>query len=115
MKKYLTPILISMIFLSNNVKAQNINTSVFTIDLAIPTKNSVNVETPRVRLRANSKELIVFRLKNGNPFKYKYAINSNVVNLFENTSADPIGDLYDKMKDNWRSHSLTLLSQDASI
>lgn len=60
----------------------NIKTAVFTINLCDPDTNTLSAQIHRIRLKANTGEPISFELKNGNPFKYKYVINTNMVSFF---------------------------------
>lgn len=47
-------------------------TKVFTLDLGEPHKESITVEGDNsTRLVIKTKELLAFKLKNGNPYKYK--------------------------------------------
>ena len=62
----------------------NIKTAVFTINLCDPDTNTLSAKVHRIRLKANTGEPISFELKNGNPFKYKYVINTNMVSFFTN-------------------------------
>jgi tetratricopeptide (TPR) repeat protein len=66
-------------------------TKVFTLDLGEPHKESITVEGDNsTRLVIKTKELLAFKLKNGNPYKYKYVINHKLVDFFEGQGYNPL-------------------------
>ncbi|OOG19791.1 hypothetical protein BWD42_07795 [Sphingobacterium sp. CZ-UAM] len=72
----------------------HIKTRVFTLDLAAPTRNAlVDTECESPRLQIRTREPLAFQLINGNPYKYTYVINHNVINLFGNAGVSPIDSL----------------------
>jgi hypothetical protein len=42
------------------------------------------------QLVINTKELLAFKLINGNPYKYKYVINHQFINFFEGQNENPL-------------------------
>lgn len=67
----------------------NITTTVITIDLSKPHIGSVNHSGNKKRLVVKNKDLLAFNLVNGNPFRYRYELNFNKINLFSNVAFDP--------------------------
>jgi hypothetical protein len=68
-----------------------IKTKVFTLNLGEPTTNSLKDSVDEsTNLVVKSKELLAFKLVNGNPYKYKYVINHKFVNLFEGQEYNPL-------------------------
>ena len=68
-----------------------INTKVFTLDLGEPHKESITVEDNNSKkLTIKSKELLAFKLKNGNPYKYKYVINHQLIDFFGMQGYNPM-------------------------
>ncbi|MEM9685969.1 MAG: hypothetical protein AAF934_03505 [Bacteroidota bacterium] len=65
-----------------------VNTAVFTLDLSVPKENALTGPDGTNRLVFNAKELLAFKLKNANPYKYRYEINSELVNFFEGDVAE---------------------------
>ncbi|MFI0429173.1 hypothetical protein [Mariniflexile sp. HMF6888] len=59
-----------------------IKTTVFTIDLGQPDIKSVQNSSKKNKLVFTNKSPIQVKLINGNPFKYRYVLNYNLVNLF---------------------------------
>ena len=76
----------------------SISPKAFIIDLGTP-KLKNKKHKKYTLLQADTRELISFQLINGNPFKYNYVINSNTVNLFENSTTDPFADQLKKIDD----------------
>ena len=66
----------------------SIKTSVFILDLGNPTRHSLNTTDKSNKLVFPSRNLLAFELKNGNPYKYRYAINSNVISFFDDSKID---------------------------
>lgn len=65
-------------------KHKEIITTVFKLNLGEPTKDALSCEDATIkRLVLRSRNLLAFKLENGNPYKYRYVINSRVVNFFE--------------------------------
>lgn len=77
---------------------ESIQPAAFIIDLGKPIRRDLKDNKYNL-LQADTRELISFQLINGNPFKYNYVINSNMVNLFENSTTDPIGDQFKKAQE----------------
>lgn len=72
-------------------KENNIQTTVFTLDLSKPTNRSLQITNGEVRSRlvSHTKRPIAFLLKNVNPLKYKYVINHEYINFFEDAQYNP--------------------------
>ncbi len=73
-----------------NVNFDSLNnkleTTVITIDLSRPHKNSVIHSGGQKRLVLKNKNLLAINLINGNPFRYKYVLNYKKINLFNEKS-----------------------------
>jgi hypothetical protein len=83
-------ILLLLVILSNNVAGQ-IKTTVFTLDLGIPSENALQSSNLKSdKLVSKTRSPISFILKNGNPYKYKYVINHKFINFFEENAYNPI-------------------------
>lgn len=69
-----------------------IQSKVFVLDLKQPHSNSLKVEGSDLenQLVINTKELLAFKLINGNPYKYKYVINHQFINFFEGQNENPL-------------------------
>ncbi len=65
-----------------NGYGQNIKTTVFTLNLDTPTENSLQSSDSAKRLVIPARNPLAFKLENGNPYKYRYVINSKVVSFF---------------------------------
>jgi hypothetical protein len=87
MKKSLLIIAV-LLFGINSFGQEKIKTSVFTLDLGEPSETSLKTTDSSKRLVFPSKNPLAFKLKNGNPYKYRYVINSRVVNFFEDTKVN---------------------------
>lgn len=71
-----------LLALSNLVSAQ-IKTDVVTIDLGIPSEKSVVSTNDKIKkLVIPTRRLLVIKLENGNPFKYRYIINNRLIDFF---------------------------------
>lgn len=70
-----------MLFASTSY-GQNIKTTVFTLNLNSPTKNALQSSDSAKRLVVSARNPLAFKLENGNPYKYRYVINSKVVSFF---------------------------------
>jgi hypothetical protein len=84
----MTRILNTIIFFSSIylLSAQNIKTTVFTLNLGEPNSRSLINSDSNTKLVFNTKSTLAFKLINGNPYKYKYVINHKLVNFFEDQS-----------------------------
>ncbi|WP_312298476.1 hypothetical protein [Chryseobacterium sp.] len=69
-----------------------IQNKVFVLDLKQPHSNSLKAEEndSKNQLVINTKELLAFKLVNGNPYKYKYVINHQFINFFEGQNENPL-------------------------
>lgn len=84
-------VLLIVIALGFAVQVWGQETKVFTLDLGEPHKESITVEGDNsTRLVIKTKELLAFKLKNGNPYKYKYVINHKLVDFFEGQGYNPL-------------------------
>jgi hypothetical protein len=63
---------------------KHITTTVITIDLSLPKSESVKNSDNLKRLVVKNKNPLAFNLINGNPFRYRYALNFKKINLFTN-------------------------------
>jgi len=79
MKKLI--IIIVMLFVGNSY-GQNIKTTVFTLNLDTLTKNALQSSDCVKRLVIPARNPLAFKLENGNPYKYRYEINSKEVSFF---------------------------------
>lgn len=70
-----------MVFVGKSY-GQNIKTTVFTLNLDTPTENALKSSDSAKKLVLPAKNPLAFKLKNGNPYKYRYVINSRVVSFF---------------------------------
>lgn len=73
------------------VKAQ-INTKVFILDLGIPNEKAIKISNEndkKTKLVAFNNQPISFQLINGNPYKYRYSINHNLLTFF-NSDENPL-------------------------
>jgi hypothetical protein len=73
----------------NTAKETNITTSVITLNLSKPGHNSVRHSNNKNKLIVKNRNPLAFNLINGNPFRYKYVLNYNKVNLFTNEKFNP--------------------------
>ncbi|WP_044399493.1 hypothetical protein [Lacinutrix sp. Hel_I_90] len=73
----------------NTTDETNITTSVITLDLSKPTKKSINHSSNENKLIVKNRNPLAFNLVNGNPFRYRYVLNYNKVNLFTNETFSP--------------------------
>jgi hypothetical protein len=77
------------------------NTKTFVLDLAeneIRSSNNLKkCELRKNKLSFNSNDLVVFHIKNINPFKYNYSLGFKEINLFENYELD-MDALFENMK-----------------
>ncbi len=69
---------------------ENLKTTVISLDLSTPNEKSVNHSGNMKRLVLPNKNLLSFKLENGNPFRYKYILNHRLVKLFSNEHFNPI-------------------------
>ncbi|MEG0926305.1 hypothetical protein [Chryseobacterium sp.] len=69
-----------------------IQNKVFVLDLQQPHSRSLRVEddSSNPRLVIKARELLAFKLINGNPYKYKYVINNEFINFFEGQNENPL-------------------------
>lgn len=67
---------------------KNIKTSVFTLDLGNPSENSLQNSDSSESLVLPSKNPLAFKIENGNPYKYRYVINSKVVSFFDDVKVN---------------------------
>ncbi|WP_438711787.1 hypothetical protein ACSTS3_04215 [Aquimarina muelleri] len=74
---------ISLLFLVQFTMAQNIETTVITIDLSRPEKNSVKHSDGLNKLVVKNRHLLAISLENGNPFKYTYKLTYQNISLFD--------------------------------
>lgn len=76
---------ILLTFITSASLAQ-LNTATLTIDLKEPYDSSVQLSTKYItrNLSVNCRELIAIKLKNANPLKYNYTIDSKFLDFFEN-------------------------------
>ncbi len=73
------------------VNAQ-INTKVFILDLGIPNEKAIKISNEndrKTKLVAFNNQPISFQLINGNPYKYRYSINHNLLTFF-NSDENPL-------------------------
>lgn len=95
MKKYLFYLLLLLSFSLSYAQKDTdklkgtIRTTYFVLDLNSPSESSFQKSNKDGKLSIKSNELLAFKLKNGNPFKYKYVINHRLVDLFEDASYNP--------------------------
>jgi len=91
MKKILLVILalISIQNLFSQNKDTNITTTVITLNLSQPNETSVNHSNNKNKLIVKNRNPLAFNLINGNPFRYRYVLNYNKVNLFTNEVFNP--------------------------
>lgn len=66
-----------------------IETTVITIDLSEPHINSVKNSDKINKLVVKNRNPLAFNLINGNPFRYRYALNYKKINLFTNETFNP--------------------------
>ncbi|WP_299243061.1 hypothetical protein [uncultured Aquimarina sp.] len=76
-------ILFLIIVFSTLQLQSQIETAVITIDLSEPFDGSVEISNDKKRLSFDSRQLLSFELKNGNPLRYKYVLNYKEVDLFK--------------------------------
>lgn len=77
-------IIINSAYTQGKPPQSKIKTTVFTLNLGEPTKDALSSEDTTIkRLVFPARNLLAFKLENGNPYKYRYVINSRVVNFFE--------------------------------
>lgn len=87
-------IVLFIIISIQSLYSQDITTSVITLDLSKPTDKSVRHSNNKNKLIVKNKNLLAFNLINGNPFRYRYVLNYNKINLFTNETFNPsISDL----------------------
>ena len=77
--------------ISINAFAQRVSTEVVTIDMQIPNNNSIKVEPGldnKVKngLSFRTRKAVAIKLKNCNPFKYKYSISATPISFFQGTN-----------------------------
>lgn len=68
--------------------SDNIKTTVITLDLSSPHSESVQHSGNKKRLVVKTETPLAFKLINGNPYRFRYVLNFNKVNLFTNISFD---------------------------
>ena len=73
----------------NGNEETNITTTVITLNLSKPNENSVNHSNNKNKLVVKNRNPLAFNLVNGNPFRYRYVLNYNKVNLFTNETFNP--------------------------
>jgi len=79
----------------------NITTSVITLDLSKPHEKSIRHSNNKNKLVVKNRNPLAFNLINGNPFRYRYVLNYNKVNLFTNETFNPsISDLEVQTENN---------------
>lgn len=71
---------------------KNITTSVITLDLSNPHKNSVKHSLGRNKLVVKNRNPLAFDLINGNPYRFRYVLNFQKINLFTNVTFNPSAD-----------------------
>tara|TARA_Y100000815_G_C13296775_1_gene482987 strand:+ start:139 stop:1425 length:1287 start_codon:yes stop_codon:yes gene_type:complete len=67
----------------------NITTTVITLNLSKPNEKSVNHSNNKNKLIVKNRNPLAFNLVDGNPFRYRYVLNYNKVNLFTNETFNP--------------------------
>lgn len=78
----------------------NITTTVITLSLSKPSEKSINHSNNRNKLVVKNRDPLAFNLVDGNPFRYRYVLNYNKVNMFTNETFNPsFSDLNIKEKD----------------
>ena len=96
MRKYL----ILVILVTSIIHAQD--NAVVTLDVGTPSAKAFKIEGKNVcankRLKIKHNALVQFQLKNTNPFKYTYQLNSSVLDLFNDTKEDFGNSLEKKLK-----------------
>lgn len=70
-------------------KKEQITTTVITIDLSTPNPESVKNSNNINKLVVKNRNPLAFKLINGNPFRYRYALNFKKINLFTNETFNP--------------------------
>lgn len=91
--------LLALTFMLNGYA--QVKTQIVTIDLSNPTTRTLSIKRENLKNTSTSNEfvdvnklvlpnrqLMVFEIKNGNPFKYNYSINHKTVNFYEDVSFD---------------------------
>lgn len=97
-------LILGILFYSQISNSQeNIKTTVIELDLSKPTENSVKSTSNKNKLVFDNKSPLAFLLTNGNPFRYRYVLNYQKVNLFTNETFNPS---IDKIKSSQESLSI---------
>ena len=73
----------------DGIKETNITTTVITLNLSKPNEKSVNHSNNKNKLIVKNRNPLAFNLVDGNPFRYRYVLNYNKVNLFTNETFNP--------------------------
>ena len=111
--KKLILLLIVFGFAGQSWGQNSIETSVFILDLGSPKNNSLTSKDISNKLVFPSRNLLAFELKNGNPYKYHYTINSNVISFFDDAKIDFLKNII--KKDSSISVKNDLVSADSVI
>lgn len=73
----------------NGDEKTNITTTVISLNLSKPNEKSVDHSNNNNKLVVKNRNPLAFNLLDGNPFRYRYVLNYNKVNLFTNETFNP--------------------------
>lgn len=82
-------LLVLTLYFQNALAQDSIQTTIITLDLSSPHPASLKHSGNKNKLVVLNKEPLAFNLINGNPYRYRYVLNFNKVNLFTNVSFNP--------------------------
>ncbi|CAN0577139.1 unnamed protein product, partial [Ectocarpus sp. 12 AP-2014] len=74
---------------ANKKKLHQIETTVITLDLSTPHPGSLIHSGKKNKLVVSNRKPLAFNLINGNPYRFKYVLNFNKINLFTNITFNP--------------------------